>query len=262
MDVGRLVPGDRQVLGHRHASAEAQLHADLPVAEIGEGDDGVPADAQHLLQHQPWAARRLQRLRQDHVVEASRPGSRADRCRHRPGSPRGRAPRTRSRPAARSRCRARRRCGRPAACAAACRRRSRRRARANRAPPCRRRARGRCASRSRLSGSIIGIGHHGARRTVEPARPRGRVDEAARRREQLGDVEQEGVVALVGLDLDEGHRRARRVQRMHDGPAVRGREQPVGGEGHDAEARLRAREGARPARRHSRRRGRNNPWRG
>ena len=39
--------------------------------------------------------------------------------------------------------------------------------------------------------------------------------------EKLRLVEQEGVVAAVGLDLDEGDVRRRGVQRMHDGAVLR-----------------------------------------
>ena len=39
------------------------------MAEIRERHDGVPADAQHVLEHDARPPRRLQRLRQDHVVE-------------------------------------------------------------------------------------------------------------------------------------------------------------------------------------------------
>ena len=40
------------------------------MAEIGEGDDGALADAQHLLQHQPRVAGGLKGLGQDDVIEA------------------------------------------------------------------------------------------------------------------------------------------------------------------------------------------------
>ena len=39
------------------------------MAEIRERHDRVAADAQHVLEHDARLARRLQRLRQDHVVE-------------------------------------------------------------------------------------------------------------------------------------------------------------------------------------------------
>ena len=58
-----------QVLGHRHAAGEQELRADAPVAEIGEGDDHLAADAQELLQHEARIVGRLQRLAQDDEVE-------------------------------------------------------------------------------------------------------------------------------------------------------------------------------------------------
>ena len=45
-------------------------------------------------------------------------------------------------------------------------------------------------------------------------------------------------MAAVGLDLGERHPRARRVERMHQRARFRGREQPVAGERHHAEAGL------------------------
>ena len=39
------------------------------MAEIGEGHDSAPTDAQHVLEHPAGMAGRLQRLRQDHVIE-------------------------------------------------------------------------------------------------------------------------------------------------------------------------------------------------
>src|SRR3982074_1904920 len=69
--------------------------------------------------------------------------------------------------------------------------------------------------------------------------------EAAQGCEQLRLVQQKSVVTLVGLDLDKADIGGDRVQRMHQGAALRGREQPIAGEGDDAEARLRAREGGR-----------------
>ena len=41
------------------------------MAEIGEGDDGPPADPQHVLKHALGLARRLQRLAEDDVVESA-----------------------------------------------------------------------------------------------------------------------------------------------------------------------------------------------
>ena len=39
------------------------------MTEIGKRHDGVAADAKHVLEHDAGPARRLQRLRQDHIVE-------------------------------------------------------------------------------------------------------------------------------------------------------------------------------------------------
>ena len=54
-----------------------------------------------------------------------------------------------------------------------------------------------------------------------PRALRGAAQEAAHGGDQIRLVEQEGVVALVGLDLDEGDRRAAGVQRMDDGARSR-----------------------------------------
>ena len=69
MDVGRVVPGIRHVVGHRHATVDQQVEADPPMAEIGERHDGPPSDPQQVFENDLRLARRLDRLRQDHVVE-------------------------------------------------------------------------------------------------------------------------------------------------------------------------------------------------
>ena len=75
-------------------------------------------------------------------------------------------------------------------------------------------------------------------RSVRPrALPR-RLQEGAGDIEEFRHVEQEGVMAAIGLDLGERHPRARGVQRMHQRARFRGREQPVAGERHHAEPRL------------------------
>ena len=71
----------------------------------------------------------------------------------------------------------------------------------------------------------------------------GRIEEAAHGREQLRLLQQEGVVALVGLDLDEADVGRHGVQRLHDLAALARRIEPVAGEGDHAEARLGALEG-------------------
>src|SRR5579884_2791839 len=62
-------------------------------------------------------------------------------------------------------------------------------------------------------------------------------EEAAQCLEQLRLVQQEGVVALVGLDLDETDVGGDSIERVHDLAALGGREQPVASERDDAEAR-------------------------
>ena len=95
VDVGRVVPGVRQVVGSRHAAAEQQLQPDPPMAEIGERHHRVAADPQHVLEHQrgdggsPAGSATGSRNRRH------RPDSRRGRRRRRPGSPR--APWRRSR---------------------------------------------------------------------------------------------------------------------------------------------------------------------
>jgi len=69
MDVGGVVPARRQILRARHVTADQELQPHSPEAEIGERDDGAPADAQEILQHDLGLACRLKRLRQDHIVE-------------------------------------------------------------------------------------------------------------------------------------------------------------------------------------------------
>src|SRR4029079_16544715 len=66
----------------------------------------------------------------------------------------------------------------------------------------------------------------------------GGVEESRDSGEYLGLVEQEGVIPAVGFDLHERDVRGRGIQRMHDGPVLRRREKPVGGEGDDAETGL------------------------
>ena len=70
VNIGRLVPAVMQIRRSRHAAVQQELHAHAPMSEVREGDDGAPADAQHVLQHHPRALRRLQGLRENDVVEA------------------------------------------------------------------------------------------------------------------------------------------------------------------------------------------------
>ena len=88
------------------------------------------------------------------------------------------------------------------------------------------------------SGKPVRCKRHAQPPLCQPARLAGRLQEGAGDVEEFRHVEQEGVVALVGLDLRERHPRARRIERMHQRARFRGREQPVAGERHHAEPRL------------------------
>ena len=59
-----------RLFGHRHPAEEGDLGPNAPMAEIRHGDDGAAADAQQVLEHDARLARRLQRLRQDDIVES------------------------------------------------------------------------------------------------------------------------------------------------------------------------------------------------
>jgi hypothetical protein len=63
MNVGRLIPGKLQILGQWHMAAERHLHPDPPMPEIGEGNDRVAADPQHMFEHFARLPRCLQGLR-------------------------------------------------------------------------------------------------------------------------------------------------------------------------------------------------------
>src|SRR5215212_11342789 len=95
-----------------------------------------------------------------------------------------------------------------------------------------------------------------ARRSVAPRLIAGSAPEAgdaamlgtagqksAQRGEQLRLLQQEGVVSLVGLDLDKADIGGDGVQRVHQRATLGRREQPVTGERDDAETRLRAGKG-------------------
>ena len=69
MDVRRVVPCRRQIVGARHLALHQQLEAHFPVAEIRKRHDGAVANAQQVFQHHARLARCLQGLRQDHVIE-------------------------------------------------------------------------------------------------------------------------------------------------------------------------------------------------
>src|SRR5262249_6836499 len=51
MDVRRVVPRVRQIVGARHAATEQEQHADLPVTEIRKRHHRMAADAEHVLEH-------------------------------------------------------------------------------------------------------------------------------------------------------------------------------------------------------------------
>src|SRR5262249_37072022 len=71
-----------------------------------------------------------------------------------------------------------------------------------------------------------------------------RIQESADGGEELGLFQQEGVVSIVGLDLDERDIGGNGVQRVHDLAALARWVEPVARERHDAEACLGAAEGA------------------
>ena len=84
MDVRRVVPGMGQAFGHRHPAREGDLGPDAPMAEIRHRNDGAPTNAQHVFEHDARLARRLQRLRQDDIVESVIRDNRRGRRRRRP----------------------------------------------------------------------------------------------------------------------------------------------------------------------------------
>src|SRR5690606_9631727 len=70
VNVRRVVPSVGEELGYRHAALARQVPAAAPVAEIGEGDDALAADAQHFLHQLVRVVHGLQRLGHHHHVEA------------------------------------------------------------------------------------------------------------------------------------------------------------------------------------------------
>src|SRR5690606_28356322 len=69
VDVWRVVPSVRHELGYRHATLGPQVQPAAPVAEVGEGEDGLAADAQHVFDDAIRIVHRLQRLGHDHGIE-------------------------------------------------------------------------------------------------------------------------------------------------------------------------------------------------
>ena len=202
------------VIGMRPRSSRSSRMRQWP--KFGKRDDGAPADAHEMVDHAARVARRLQRLAQHDVVEGvggigveivvgvaldhrqavahagidARSGSAPCRGRRRPC-------RGRDRTAARRRRSRRRGRASPARSCSATRRRSPRMLRGVAGP-----ARRRCAS-----GLMASRGRDAAAQPSRKPRKRG---------EEFRLVEQEGVVALVGLDLDEAHIGGDGVERMHD----------------------------------------------
>src|SRR5258708_24467126 len=105
--------------------------------------------------------------------------------------------------------------------------------RSTRAPPGMRAASAMVRSCLRRESIIIAAPSSSHRR--QAARLRGTIEKAAHDGEQLRLLQQEGVVALVGDDLGERDARAAGIERMHDGARIKGRKQPVRGEGDHAE---------------------------
>ena len=87
MDIGRLVPLVDERIGDRHAAISQELEPHMPNAEIGERDDGAPADPRQFGKHAARVVSRLQGLRQNDVVEGVGGDSPSSRCRRRLGSP-------------------------------------------------------------------------------------------------------------------------------------------------------------------------------
>src|SRR3989338_4092305 len=70
VDVRRVVPGVREELRDRHLAFARQVPAAAPVAEVGEGDDALAADAKHFFQQLVRVLHGLQCLGHNHDVEA------------------------------------------------------------------------------------------------------------------------------------------------------------------------------------------------
>ena len=175
MDVGRVVPGIGQVLGHRHAAAQARAASRMRQwPKFGKETIARRPMRSMCSSTSAGLARRLQRLRQDDVVEGVvgivdeiGVGVALD---HREAARDAFVDAL----AANLDAARRRRCARRAAARAARRRRSRRRARASPARPCRRRAGGR-ARRGRAGGGASSrrpSRARGHRRAPAPARRR------------------------------------------------------------------------------------------
>ena len=69
VDIGRVVPLVCERRRHRHAAAQCQLQATLPVPEVWERHDALLTDAQHFVQQPGREMHRLQGLGHDHEIE-------------------------------------------------------------------------------------------------------------------------------------------------------------------------------------------------
>src|SRR5690606_4242526 len=69
VDVRRVIPFVRQQIRYRHPPAGSEIVTRLPVPEIGEGNDALLTDPQHLVQHQMRIMQRLQCLRHQHGIK-------------------------------------------------------------------------------------------------------------------------------------------------------------------------------------------------
>ena len=70
VDIGGVIPLIRHPFAHRHVAEEADLQAVLPVAEVGEGNDGLFGDAGEVAQDVFGVLHRLYGLAQHDDVEA------------------------------------------------------------------------------------------------------------------------------------------------------------------------------------------------
>src|SRR5436190_14055905 len=70
VDIRRVPPGVRQIVRPGHVAPQQELQSDAPMAEVGERHDSVAPDPQHMLEHDAWMSRRLERLGEDNVIES------------------------------------------------------------------------------------------------------------------------------------------------------------------------------------------------
>ena len=108
VDVGRVVPRERDRLRDRHAALQREVAAHLPVAEVRERDDRARPDTQHLAQARAPGCERPAASARAPPRQTRRPGSRTAPRRGRTAPRTGRARWRRRSPRERARCRARR----------------------------------------------------------------------------------------------------------------------------------------------------------